>query len=59
MSDEDNITSKTPAEAWAKKIDGLKTKHIVIAVCLVASAVIALMGKEGWGWFLFAALMLT
>lgn len=27
-------------------------------VCIVAAAVVAATGNDGWGWFLFVALMI-
>jgi hypothetical protein len=59
MSDENEVASKTASEAWAKKIDQLTIKHMGIIMCLVLAGIIAATGHDGWGWFLFCALMLT
>jgi len=32
--------------------------YIPSTVCFIAGALIAMSGKEGWGWFLFVGLLL-
>ena len=57
MNNENEVASKTVSEACTKKIDFFKYSYV--AICLVISAILAIMGKDGWGWFLFAAVMLA
>lgn len=38
--------------------DALK-KSLVPATCAIMAGIIACMGKEGWGWFLFVAVLLA
>ena len=46
-------------EVASKKIDCFKYNYAYVAICLVISAILAIMGKDGWGWFLFAVVMLA
>lgn len=34
-------------------------KEIAILLCIISALAIVLAGKEGWGWFLFIALLLS
>ena len=34
------------------------TEQIASMICLIIAGVLAYYDKEGWGWFLFAALIL-
>ena len=33
-------------------------RSLVSLSCVIGAAIVAAKGKEGWGWFLFAAIML-
>lgn len=39
------------------KPDGL-IMHVVAVLCVIAALVSILNGRDGWGWFLFGAMML-
>ena len=35
------------------------TRHDAAMACIIAAAVVAATGNDGWGWFLFVALLLA
>jgi len=34
-------------------------RYIAAALCVIAAIVLAIMNRDGWGWFLFVALLLA
>ncbi len=34
-------------------------RYIAATLCVVAAIVLAIMNRDGWGWFLFVALLLA
>lgn len=34
-------------------------RYIAAAICVVAAIVLAILQRDGWGWFLFVAVLLA
>lgn len=34
-------------------------RHATAGACVVVAAVLAVMGRDGWGWFLLVAVLLS